>query len=276
MDISVITVTWNSAEYIAAQIASVRAQLGDLSYEQIIVDNASADDTAKIASGLDVTLIQNTDNAGFSAANNQGFAVAKGKYVLFLNPDMELTSSVQPMIDLLEREQDVAIVGGQLVGTDGQPHLEAVPRRQPRVSELAVWLLKWQRLMPRLHARHMYRDADFSTRQDVESVRGSFMLVRKSFLLELGFAFDPRYYIWFEDLDLCREALTRKQRVVFEPAVTAIDLVGQSFSQRRKLWRGRQFTRSMLTYARKWEPRYKTLLLEPLRLFSIMLSAIGG
>lgn len=276
MDISVITVTWNNQAHIAKQLKSVQAHLADFSFEQFVVDNASTDESAKIAEKNGATVIKNSNNNGFAAANNQAFAKATGEYILFLNPDMELKSSLKPFITKMNEEEDIAIMSGKLVDEDGKQIREALPRRQPRVWEMIVWLLKLQRIFPALHNHHRYAGIDFTKAQDVESVRGSFMLVRKSFLDKLGFAFDPRYFIWFEDLDLCREAMKRNVRVVYDPAVQAVDLVGQSFAKRKKAWRGAMFTRSMLTYAQKWEPAYKWIWIAILRPFSILLSAIGG
>ena len=276
MDISIITVTWNNEAHIAKQLKSVRTHLAGFSFEQFVVDNASADKSAEIAKQHGAIVIKNTENRGFAAANNEAFAKAKGKYVLFLNPDMELKSSLEPFITMMSQEKNIAIMSGKLVDELGNQLQEALPRRQPGIWEMIMWLLKLQRIFPALHNRHRYAGADFTKAQDVESVRGSFMLVRKSFLDQLGFAFDPRYFIWFEDLDLCREAMKRNLRVVYDPSVQAIDMVGQSFAKRKKHWRGAMFTRSMLTYAKKWEPAYKWIWIALLRPFSILLSAIGG
>lgn len=97
---------------------------------------------------------------------------------------------------------------------------------------------------------------DANTEQDVDSVRGSFMMIRRDVVSKLGFAFDPRYYIWFEDVDICREAKRLGYRVVHTPVISCVDYIGQSFKKRDSVWKQKNFTRSMLTYFQKWEPWY--------------------
>src|SRR6185503_9657849 len=93
IDVSVITVTQQSNECIADQILSVSMSALHVQYEQIIVDNASTDGTIElIEQGYStyVSFIKNGKNLGFAAANNQAFSLSKGRYFLFLNPDMRL------------------------------------------------------------------------------------------------------------------------------------------------------------------------------------------
>ena len=111
--------------------------------------------------------------------------------------------------------------------------------------------------------------------QDVDSVRGSFMLMRKSMIKQLGWAFDPRYYIWYEDVDICREAKRLGYKVVYNPVISCIDYVGQSFKKRDTLWKQKQFTASMLTYYKKWEPIYVWMWIALLRPVGIFLAWVN-
>ena len=79
------------------------------------------------------------------------------------------------------------------------------------------------------------KDFNPEIEQEVETVRGAFMLLRKKTLDKLGWGFDPRYFIWFEDIDLCREIKNMGLKVVYTPMVSCVDLVGQSFKQRANL-----------------------------------------
>jgi GT2 family glycosyltransferase len=97
------------------------------------------------------------------------------------------------------------------------------------------------------------------------------MLVRRSLTEALGFAFDPRYFIWFEDVDLCREAWARDWSVVHLPSATAIDLVGQSFAKQASVWKQRRFSKSMLIYFKKWESFFAYSVIAVLRPISIAL-----
>jgi len=82
------------------------------------------------------------------------------------------------------------------------------------------------------------------------------MLTRRTFLEQLGFAFDARYFLTYEDIDLCREAKRLGYKVMYYPAISCIDYNSKSFSQKPFLWIYRQVSRGMYLYFRKWGPRY--------------------
>src|SRR4030043_1278166 len=122
IDISVIIVNWNTKELIQNCLASVYRAMGNLSFEIIVVDNASSDGSLLL---LDkkypwVIKISNQENRGFGAANNQAFAVMKGKYALLLNTDVILTpNATYKLWTFCEQHQEAAIVCGQLLHADG-------------------------------------------------------------------------------------------------------------------------------------------------------------
>jgi GT2 family glycosyltransferase len=274
MDISVITVTWNSKQHIGKQIASVQRAVKNLAVEQIIVDNAStdgtADDVAQNFPGL--KLIRNTTNVGFAKANNQALGQASGEYLLFLNPDTELSEgALETLVTYMRSNPKVGIVSPLLTTPSGEVNTEALPRRFPTWRDQVVILLKLHHLFPGLLATYLFKDINPREEQMVDSVRGSCMLIRRSLTEALGFAFDPRYFIWFEDVDLCREAWVRDWSVVYLPSATAVDLVGQSFAKRTSVWKQRHFSLSMYRYFKKWETAPATLLIAVLRPLSIFL-----
>lgn len=260
MDLSIITVTWNSADTIADQIRSVCEGCSGITFEQIVVDNASTDATAHIVATHfpDVRLIANKENVGFGAANNQAVAVAQGRFFLFLNPDMRVQpGSLGSMLEWLKQHPKVGVASCRLFDTHGQDNREAWPRRFPRVRDAVALVLKVHHVFPHILDRYLMSDFDPAKEQRVDSVRGSFLLVRREFIEKLGWAFDPRYYIWFEDVDLCREAYARDYTVTYTPIIFCIDYVGQSFKKRDTMWKQKQFTRSMLVYFQKWEPWWR-------------------
>lgn len=260
MDLSIITVTWNNESTITDQIRSVISACKDISYEHIIVDNASSDKTRERinATGAAVTLIANKTNDGFAAGNNIGARKVQGRYILLLNPDMKLTpGSLGRLVSWMDKNEDVIISSCRLTGADGTYNAEAGPRRFPTILNQLALILKLPHLFPSVMDSYMMRDVNPEEEHAVDSVRGAFLLTRKSFVEELGWVLDPRYPNWFEDVDVCREAKERGYRVVYTPVVSCEDLVGKSFSQRSALQNQRQFTKSMLIYFRKWEPWYK-------------------
>lgn len=275
MKLSVITVTWNNVDLIAKQIESVRSGVHNVELEQIIIDNGSTDATVQLIQKKypEVVLIANQDNAGFAAANNQGFARASGDYLLFLNPDMQVQpGSLDVIVQWLQDHPDVGIVSPKLIDETGQVNWDATPRRFPRLWEQIALLLKLPHIFPRLLDAYHMKNFQFEVEQPVDSVRGSFMLMRKDVAKTLGFAFDPRYFFWYEDVDLCREVKRLGLQVMYTPLITCVDYVGQSFKKRDTLWKQKNFTRSMLTYYQKWEPWYKTVWIAVLRPVAIGLA----
>ena len=303
MELSIITVTWNSRQTIGRLIDSIPGAVFDpktgrsLSYEHWVVDNASTDGTAdfiteqygsETVTGQNmssesfeysseeiprVRLWKNTKNEGFGAANNWAFHRAQGDFILFLNPDMKLEpESLYKLAEWLWYNHEVGLVSPKLLTETGELNVQATPRRFPSVwTQLAI-IFKIPHIFPRVLDHYLMRDFDPNKEQDVDSVRGAFMLVRHEALSKLGWGFDPRYFFWFEDVDLCREIKRLGYRVVYNPIVSATDYVGQSVKQQKTLWKQTQFTRGMLTYYQKWGPRYAVWLVAVARPIGIAMA----
>lgn len=276
--LSIITVTWNSSELIERQIESVISGCKNISFEQILVDNASTDSTVSMVKTKypQVHCIANTENKGFAAANNQALSLATGEFFLFLNPDMHVEAgSLDVLVDWMQNHSDVGVASVKLVDEKGYVNEEALPRRFPRICEQIALILKLPHLVPHILDQYLMKGFEVNKEQDVDSVRGSFMIVRRELIEKLGFAFDPRYFIWFEDVDLCREAKRLGYRVVHTPVISCVDYIGQSFKKRESVWKQKNFTRSMLTYFQKWEPWWKWMwisLVRPVGIFLVFLS----
>lgn len=278
MDLSVITVTWNSKERIDEQIRSVFAGCKDITCEEIVVDNGSTDETVAFVEERfpDVAVIANKENKGFGAANNQGLEKATGEYVLFLNPDMRVEpGSLDTILAWMKQHTDVAIVSVKLVDRDGNFLPDASPRRLPKLWEQLALILKIPHVFPSLLNSYHMTDLDPDVEQEVDSIRGSFMLMRREFLNKTGWAFDPKYFIWYEDVDICREAKRHGYRVVYTPVITCVDYVGQSFKKRTTLWKQKQFTKSMLTYFKKWHPWYQWMWIALVRPVGVGLARVN-
>ncbi len=248
-DLSVITVTHQSAPFLEELVFSVRLGAMKCSVEHVIVDNGSTDGTGEKLEteyGEFVRVIRNEDNRGFSAANNQGVALATGRYLLFLNPDMRVQEgSLDRLVEWMERHPMCGIASCLLVDPLGRVLQHSLPRSFPKWWREVLWLLRldgWGR-----------REYQVRGEEVVEMVKGAFMLVRREVVEKLGFAFDPRYFLMFEDTDLCREVKRLGYQVVFHPDVQCIDYNSRSFATKSGKWIYRHFTRSMFVYFQKWE-----------------------
>lgn len=261
-DISIITVTTNDRGLVLDMLQSVRDTKGDLQVEQIVVDNGSSNGIVQQMRDQfpKVTIHENGANLGFGAANNAGLQYATAPYILLLNPDMQLhEGTLQTMLEWMEQHTDVGLASCKLVDQHGAINTDALPRRFPGVLDQLAIVLKLSKVFPGLLSRYLYKGFDADTEQDVDSVRGSFMIIRREIVDTLGWVFDPRYFIWFEDVDTCREVLRLGYRVVYTPVATCTDYVGQTFKHQPQLQKQIWFTTSMVTYFRKWEPVWKWL-----------------
>jgi GT2 family glycosyltransferase len=252
-DLSVVTVTHQSAQFIEDQVFSVISGSLKLSIEQIVIDNASSDATLDVLDRLShlITVIKNEVNVGFAAANNQGLQFANGRYLLFLNPDMQVKEgSLDTLVDWMDSHPKVGITSCMLVDALGRALTMSYPKRLPRLSREILWLL-------RLNRREKKNQLKLEGEpQAVEMVKGAFMLVRRELIEKLGFAFDPRYFLLYEDTDLCREAQRLGYEISYHPSIQCVDFNSRSFSVKRGIWIYRCFTKSMLSYFFKWEPWY--------------------
>lgn len=255
IDLSIITVTHQSADCIEDCILSVISGALKIATEHFIVDNASTDATVALienSCSSFVTLIKNEKNLGFSAANNQAVVHARGRYVLFLNPDMKVEEgSLDRIVEWIEGRSDVGIAGCKLIDPLGTLLVRRSPFFFPRLKESLCWLV----CLIFCEKHYEWRHTCLEEKQ-VDVVIGAFMLVRKELIDQLGYAFDPRYFLTYEDTDLCKEAADLGYKVMYYPKIRCIDYGSLSFKKKNGLWIYRQLARGMYLYFRKWEPWY--------------------
>jgi GT2 family glycosyltransferase len=229
-----------------------------------VVDNASSDKTREIIklNFPHVKLIKNNSNLGFAKANNLAAKMSSGRYFLFLNPDMRLEpGSLEVFLFWMEKRPRVGIAGPKLISTEDKMRVIHKPTKFPTFSSLALSALKIPVIFPSILNRYTYSDEELQKDVEVDAVRGSCLLMRKEVFEKIGFAFDERYFIWFEDVDICREAKKMGYKVVFTPVISVFDFAGQSFKNIDWLKRQKQFFKSARVYLQKWEPGYKSILL---------------
>lgn len=206
-DLSVVIVNWNSRQYLVACLASLRAHLGDLCYELIVVDSGSFDGTAEmLRQETDVVFVQSMLNIGFARANNLGAQRAASATLLFLNPDTEVTAgSVQAMIHAHRTLPSVGVVGCRLLNSDGTLQRSGV-MPFPTVMNQVLDADVLQRLFPR--AAWWQSALSFASESSpvvVEALSGACMMIdRRAFFAIGGFSDD--YFMYAEDIDLCCKA----------------------------------------------------------------------
>lgn len=275
-DLGIVIVSYNVVDLLRANLTSLFANVGEGSIQVVVVDNASRDDSAQMVRREfpRVALIANKHNAGFASAVNQGIAACHARHILLLNPDMHLDAdSLAKTIAYADRVQGdrVAVIGGQLRTQEGNTVMTV--RRFPDFwSQLAI-ILKLPHFFPNLNVIKKYyqSDLDYTKDQDVDSVRGSYFILTEQGREALG-VLDTRYFIWFEEVDYCKEAISKGWKVRYAPELKALDYVGRSFQQTTRTWAQVQFTRSLVTYFAKWHSPAEARVLSFVRLLGISLN----
>lgn len=268
MDLSIITVTYQSQDTIDRCILSVITSTLNITYEHIIIDNNSTDGTqALIENGYlnYVALIKNKKNLGFAAANNLGVKQAKGRYILFLNPDMQLHEGyLDSLIAWMDINKNVGIVGCKLINAAYKSAPQLRPLKFPTLGPYLPAFLKFKPFFCAVHELFLYQNFDDNLEQEVDFLRGAFMLMQKTFIEKLGFGFDPSYFLLLEDLDICKEAKRLGYKVMYSPQVTCIDFCEQSFSKKPKPWKYLCMAKSFKTYVKKWHCPWHLLWIYPI------------
>ncbi len=248
MDLSIIIVSWNVKEKLRQNLKALLESQGDLNMEVFVVDNNSQDSSAEMVKNefSQVKVIANDDNLGFACANNQAISKAKGKYILLLNPDMRIQEdTLRNMVNWMDKNPQAFVAGPKLINEAGEiiKHV----RRFPKFCDQLAIVLKLPHIFPNILDKYIQKDFDYSKPAQVDSVRGSFFMFRNT-----GKKLDERYFIWFEEVDFCRQVKKEGGEVWYTPAATVVDYVGQSFGQVDSLKKQKYFRDSMLKYFRKW------------------------
>lgn len=273
-DLAIIIVSLNVKELLCANLEALFRSEGTISAEVFVIDNGSQDGTqASLTAFPLVTTILNAKNLGFGGANEQGFQRANARHVLLLNPDMRIDpDSLQKTVEYLDAHPDVGVLSGRLRKEDGSV-LQSV-RRFPDVWSQLCILLKIPHLFPKINQHYLYADFSYEREQSVDSVRGSYFAIQERAWRTLG-GLDPRYFIWFEEVDYCRQVKNRGWKVMHVPSITATDYVGRYFRQRSRIWAQWYFSQSMVKYFAKWEPWWQATLLATVRPFALLM-AVGA
>ncbi len=248
MKLSVIIVTWNSAEDIEQCLATLNY---GADFEVLVVDNASRDGTADIVAGWhNVRLVRSDHNYGYARANNQGLAATTGDYVLLLNPDTRLElGTIDRLTDCLDQRPDIAAVAPRLVNDDGstQHSIRSFPTPAGVLWEIAGLA----RLFPRCRAlnRWFLRGFDYERDAVVDQPMASCLLIRRAVLEQLG-GFDERFPIFYNDVDLSRRMRDAGHKTLYLSSVRVFHKRGASTGKARARMI-RAAHRSLFAYLRK-------------------------
>ena len=259
MDLSIVLVNWNSTAYLRDCIASVYEHTRGIDLEIIVVDNASPVDDVDTLKGAfaDITLIKSKENLGFARANNLGFRSATGRYLLFLNPDTRFVNSAASlMMEQARSLPDCGVVGCKLLNSDLSIQTSCIQtfptilnqtldadylrNRWPRSSLWGVGPLFFEQSAP----------------AKVEVVSGACMMMRRDVFERAGL-FSEDYFMYAEDLDLCRKVVRAGYSNYYVAAGEVIHYGGKSSTP---LWATAMKWKSILHYCARNHGRSYALL----------------
>jgi GT2 family glycosyltransferase len=255
VDVSVIVVNYNTAHLLAEMFAALAAGRGALVLQIIVVDNASRDNSVDVlrAKFPDVELIVNTVNVGFGRANNQALARVRGRYVLLINTDAFVAPDTLPLtVAYMDAHARCGVLGVKLVGRDGA--LQPSCRYDPTPWNLFLAATGMGRFFPRTR---LVDDMtwDHASVRECDWVPGCYYLVRSEVIARVGL-FDPRFFMYYEEVDHCRAVRKAGFDVIFYPFSQVVHLGGESAASDAAVTRaGRQISalqiESELLYFRK-------------------------
>ena len=250
MDISIIIVNWNTRDLLHNCLESVYRTIGDIRHEIIVVDNASQDGSVAMLRDEypQVRIIQNEENRGFGAANNQAMRAMAGRYALLLNSDTVLTeSAVYELFSFMENHPNAAMACGQLLNADGskQNSIAGFPTLLTLLTNMPLLEYLFPKRYP--SKRYHYREPI-----EVDSGIGACLLVRKKAIDEVGM-FDERYFFFFEETDWAHQMKQAGWKNFHVPTAFIYHLQGQSIG--RDIRSRIEFYRSRYQYFRKWKSR---------------------
>ncbi len=252
-DLSVIIVNWNTRDFLAQCLESLKTHTKKISYEIIVIDNFSSDGSPEMVEREfpEVSLIKSKENLGFGRANNQGLVNARGKYILFLNSDVSINENcLDLMFDFMETRPDVGASACRLTFPDGT--LQHSCRTFPTFKVYFLMLLGLRFFIPNMKPFRDYLMLDWNhaDEREVDQIMGSFMYIRRSVLDEVG-SFDEQYWMYFEEVDLCWRIKRAGWKIVHYPYASAIHFLSKSSEQWGNIKRTIEFQRSLLKYFKK-------------------------
>ena len=227
VDVSVVVVNYNTAHLLhEMRDALIRSQ-GALTLQTIIIDNASRDDSAEMLHRDfgEAELIFNARNVGFGRANNQALPLVTGRYVLLLNTDAFMSpDTLTQTVAYMDAHPDVGILGVRLIGRDGV--LQPSCRYFPTPWNVFLNRTGLRRFFPRVR---MVDDMawDHASVRECDWVPGCYYLVRRELIAEVGL-FDPRFFLYYEEVDHCRVAVAAGWKVVCDARTDVVHLGGES------------------------------------------------
>ena len=263
-EISVVVVSWNTADQLPLALDALPAAMGERSFEVIVVDNDSEDGSVAMLRGRkDITLLELDENTGFTRGANLGAQRSAGRYILFLNPDVVAPpGSVAQLIARLEQDDSAYGTTPWFMNLDGSP--QYFWRRAPGPLIIAFCFTRPGRKIDRLLGRPVHRLRSYEYLPDppgaryIHGVGAACLLLRRSAFDEAG-GFDERYFNFFQDAHLERYFARQGRPLIGDGTVTVSHESGVTLRRLDPAEVEGQFFHALRQYLHD-EPRWRRLL----------------
>lgn len=228
IELSIIIVNYNGLKYLKDCIESIQAKTSGLSYEIIILDNNSQDQSCSFIKSHypEIRLIASAINYGFGKGNNEAFKIAEGDAILLLNNDTILLDELLPIVTYLQSDSAIGAIGINML--NGKQEILPVSGDFPTIGNM-FWMKNIQKNSKTL--------ADKNTAQEVDWLTGSFLLMPQKVFAEIE-GFDEDYFLYVEDVDLCRRIANKNYKRIFLPQYQYVHFVGFNISKNPLLIKG--------------------------------------
>ncbi|MBL1212947.1 MAG: glycosyltransferase [Ignavibacteriae bacterium] len=253
IDLSIIIVNYNVKEFLQNLLDSLKKAAQNISHEIIIVDNASDDGSVEVIEERypHVKLIKNEKNIGFGKANNIALSKAEGKFLLLINPDTIVKEDTfEKLIDFINKTDDAGIVGCKVLNPDGTLQLPC-RRGFPGPWTSFTKITGLSKLFPKskLFARYHLTYLDENETYEVDAISGAFMFIKREAYEKVG-GFDPDFFMYGEDLDLCYRAQKSGFKVYYFHETEIIHYKGES-TKRSRIDETKVFYNAMHLFVKK-------------------------
>ena len=256
-ELSIVIVSYNTKDLLRECLQTVQTEAAGISTEIILVDNNSSDGSPQMVETEfpTVKVIRSVINLGFGAANNLALEAAQGRYIVLLNSDAFLsTGSLRIARDRMDAHPRAALAGARLVGRDfsWQPSARMFPHVLSDALVMTGLAAKYPK--SRFFGHFDRTWADPLQPSQADWVPGAFSIIRAEVLDTIGF-FDPRFFMYGEEVDLCRRIKNGGYEIWYWPDIVVTHIGGESSRQMRDGGAGAQVVnwrmRSTLLYYRK-------------------------
>ncbi|MBT4209851.1 MAG: glycosyltransferase family 2 protein [Candidatus Komeilibacteria bacterium] len=275
-DISIVIVNWKAKDFLKKCLKSIFDYQNDYQVEVFVVDNDSQDGSVEMLKEKfpQVILMPLAKNIGFGAANNLAIDKAQAEYIFLLNPDTELTKDfLDHAFVYMQSNPGVGIIAPKILNSDGSQQLSI--RRNPNLLSQILVLFKLINILPnnRILSNYLFKNFDYTKEQSVDQIMGAAMLIHKSVFEKIGI-FDEKFFIWFEEVDLCKRARQANISIRYFPGAEIVHHGGESFSQANSLKKQLFFNNSLLYYFYKHKAIWQSFIILLLIPINIILTLV--